>query len=383
MPSTTQTIFAALTGALSVVAHGHVDSIVINGVSYAGYDVTKLPYMSDPPVVVGWTNGATDNGFVAPDAFSSSDIICHRNATNAQGHAQVAAGDSIYIQWNTWPDSHKGPVLDYLASCGTAGCESVEKETLKFFKIDEVGLVDGSTAPGTYGDDQLIANGNGWLVKIPTDVKPGFYVLRHEIIALHSAGQANGAQAYPQCFNLEITGSGTEAPVGVLGTELYKADDEGILFNIYTTLSEYPVPGPTVVAGASAVKQSSSAIQSTGEPTTGVALASGGSSPTSAAASNAASEPIATSDAVSTSVAASGVASEPLVTSVATASGPAITSAAASIPVATSEAVPSAVAPTSTQAAAQPSTTTATGCRASRKSRKSKKLRRHARDVLN
>ncbi|CAM1505820.1 Fc.00g114570.m01.CDS01 [Cosmosporella sp. VM-42] len=372
MSSTTRTLVSALVGAVSVAAHGHVNNIVVNGVSYAGYDVTKLPYMSDPPVVVGWSSEATDNGFVAPDAFSDPDIICHKGALNAKGHAQVAAGDSIYIQWDTWPESHHGPVLDYLASCGTSGCESVDKEALKFFKIDEVGLVDGSAAPGQYGADELIANGNGWLVEIPSSIKPGFYVLRHEIIALHSAGQENGAQNYPQCFNLEITGSGTEQPEGTLGTELYKADDEGILFNIYTTLSDYPVPGPTVIAGASAVSQSSSAISSTGEPTTGTAQATGGSGATSAAATSvAATSAAATTVAATEEAPSSAAATEPAVTSVAVSSAPAPTSVAA-----TSVAVP-----TSTQAAAQPSATTGSGSGCSSKKRRSRKVRRHVRDV--
>ncbi|KAL6408222.1 hypothetical protein AUP68_08074 [Ilyonectria robusta] len=227
MPSS-KTLLSMLAGAATVAAHGHVNNIVINGASYAGYDVFTLPYESNPPVVVGWAQDATDNGFIAPSAYGTSDIICHKNAENAKGHATVAAGDSIYLQWDTWPDSHKGPVLDYLAACGDSGCESVEKTTLEFFKIGEKGLIDGSASPGTYAADELIDNGIGWLVQIPESIKPGFYVLRHEIIALHSAGNADGAQNYPQCFNLEITGSGTEVPTGTLGTELYKADDAAV-----------------------------------------------------------------------------------------------------------------------------------------------------------
>ncbi|KAH8667246.1 endo-1,4-beta-glucanase [Ilyonectria robusta] len=285
MPSS-KTLLSMLAGAATVAAHGHVNNIVINGASYAGYDVFTLPYESNPPVVVGWAQDATDNGFIAPSAYGTSDIICHKNAENAKGHATVAAGDSIYLQWDTWPDSHKGPVLDYLAACGDSGCESVEKTTLEFFKIGEKGLIDGSASPGTYAADELIDNGIGWLVQIPESIKPGFYVLRHEIIALHSAGNADGAQNYPQCFNLEITGSGTEVPTGTLGTELYKADDAGILFNIYTSLSTYPIPGPTMIAGATEVEQASSAIASSADPTTGTALATGAGSAvaTSAAA---------------------------------------------------------------------------------------------------
>jgi cellulase len=289
-------IILAAIGAATVAAHGHVDNIVINGVSYAAYDVTRLPYMASPPVVVGWANGATDNGFVSPDAYGSPDIICHRDAENAQGRAQVAAGDTIFIQWDTWPDAHKGPILDYLAPCGDQGCASVDKTDLEFFKISEVGMVDPSGNPGRYADSLLLENGLGWSVTIPENIAPGQYVLRHEIIALHSGNEANGAQNYPQCFNLEITGSGTEIPQGVRGTELYKADDEGILFNLYNQPQSYPIPGPALIDGASPiVDQFSSAIASQGTPTEGAG--SGAGSPPAATTTPATTESPATTSA--------------------------------------------------------------------------------------
>ena len=79
---------------------------------------------------------------------------------------------------------------------------------------------------------------------VPSTLAPGNYVFRHEIIAMHGAGSQNGAQNYPQCFNIEITGSGTDNPEGVLATEFYTATDPGILFNPYTTLTSYDIPGP-------------------------------------------------------------------------------------------------------------------------------------------
>lgn len=123
-------------------------------------------------------------------------------------------------------------------------------------------------APGYYASDELIDNNLGWMVEIPADLAPGDYVLRHEIIALHSADQANGAQNYPQCFNLRITGSGTRKPAGVPATELYSAADPGIAFNLYNRPDSYVIPGPALIEGASAVEQSTSAISGTGSPTT-------------------------------------------------------------------------------------------------------------------
>ncbi|PYH32469.1 putative endo-1,4-beta-glucanase [Aspergillus neoniger CBS 115656] len=253
-----------------IAAHGHVSNIVINGVSYRGWDINSDPYNSDPPLVVAWQTPNTANGFITPDEYGTDDIICHLDATNAEGHAVIAAGDKISLQWTTWPDSHHGPVISYLANCGSS-CETVDKTTLEFFKIDGVGLVDDSSVPGTWGDDQLIADNNTWLVEIPPDIAPGYYVLRHELIALHAASSENGAQNYPQCFNLQVTGSGTAEPSGVLGTELYSPTDPGILVNIYQSLSTYEVPGPTLIPEAVSVVQSSSTITASGTPVTGTA----------------------------------------------------------------------------------------------------------------
>jgi endoglucanase len=269
MGSKSLSILLALASAATVSSHGHVTNIVINGVSYLGFDGTSYPYETNPPPSIGWIIDDTDNGFVSPSAFGGPDIICHRSAKPAVGHAVVAAGDKISLQWLVpWPDSHHGPVIDYLANCN-GPCETVDKTTLEFFKIDGAGWVSGGN-PGLWATDTLISNNSTWLVQIPANIAPGNYVLRHEIIALHAAGSVNGAQAYPQCISLQITGSGSNAPSGVPGTELYTSTDPGILFNIYTSPISYTVPGPTLIPGvASSVAQSSSKVTASATPVTG------------------------------------------------------------------------------------------------------------------
>lgn len=286
-------LLATLLSATQVAAHGHVTNIVVNGVSYEGFDIGSFPYMSDPPTVAAWTTPNTGNGFLTSEDYSSPDIICHQNATNAKGHVTVKAGDRVNVQWTEWPDSHHGPVMDYLADCGES-CETVDKTELKFFKIDGVGLVDGSEVPGTWGDDQLIKNNNSWMVEIPESIAPGNYVLRHELMALHGAQTEGGAQNYPQCFNLKVTGGGSDKPEGTLGTELYKPKGAGIVVDIYNSLSSYQLPGPATYSGATSISQATSAVTSTGSATagSGSAPASGSASAsTSAAVKNNAAVP--------------------------------------------------------------------------------------------
>jgi len=190
--------------------------------------------------------------------------------------ATVAAGGSIKLQWDTWPESHHGPVLDYLAKCAGDDCTSVSAGDLSFFKIDEKGLNDAASQ--NWASDDLIADGNAWTVTVPEDIAPGQYVLRHEIIALHSAQDANGAQNYPQCINIEVTGSGTAEPAGVAATELYTATDPGISLSIYNGLTDYEIPGPAVYSGGASGSAPSTGGSSSAAATTAAATTSAASS---------------------------------------------------------------------------------------------------------
>jgi hypothetical protein len=230
---------SAIAFAAAVNAHGHVQTVVAEGVTYTG----GIP-SGAPADAVGWAAANQDNGFVEPNSFGSADIACHKSAKAPSNSVSVKAGSTITLKWNTWPESHKGPVIDYIASCN-GDCSSASAGSLSFAKIAEKGLNSGNN-PGNWASDDLIANGNSWTVTIPSNLAPGGYVLRHEILALHSAGQPNGAQAYPQCINLEVTGGGSAKPSGTPATSLYTATDPGIAFNLYEAFDSYPIPGPDV-----------------------------------------------------------------------------------------------------------------------------------------
>ncbi|KAI9836216.1 MAG: hypothetical protein M1819_001553 [Sarea resinae] len=288
-------LFGALASAPLVTAHGLLSGIVADGTYYPGYK-PSYQYEQTPPTVIGWSIPEDqDNGFVSPVNYTGPDIICHKGATPGGAHATVSAGSKIELEWTDWPTSHHGPVIDYLANCN-GECETVDKTSLEFFKIDGVGLIEYDTQPGVWASDQLIANNNTWIVEIPPTIAPGNYVLRHEIIALHSAGEVDGAQNYPQCVNLQITGSGTDSPAGVAGESLYKDTDPGIEINIYTTLTTYTVPGPTLYSGAVSVSQGNSTGSATAATTTSAGSSS--ASITSEAVTSATSATSATSSAI-------------------------------------------------------------------------------------
>jgi len=204
-----------------------------------------MKYQNPIPATAGWQADNLDNGFISPSSFGSSDIICHKAAKPGTTSIPAKAGSQVTFQWNTWPVSHKGPVIDYIAAC-SGDCSAVSKESLRFVKLQQGAWKSGSD-PGEWVTDDLIKANTSWTVTIPQDLKPGNYVIRHEIIALHAAGQSNGAQAYPQCINFKVEGSGTrEVTGGVPATSFYKANDPGILFNLYSKFSGYTIPGPAL-----------------------------------------------------------------------------------------------------------------------------------------
>lgn len=220
--------------------------------------------------------------------------------------------------------------MTYLANCG-GDCTTVDATTLSYFKIDEKGL----NSDGTWASDDLIANNNSWTVTIPSDIVAGQYLIRHELLALHSAGTEGGAQFYPMCANLQITGSGTAQPEGVRFPGEYSATDPGILVNIYGTLTSYTIPGPAVYGSGSSATTTAAGVKTSSvvEGTTAVETTSIAVPTTSAAAET-------TSAVVVVPTTSVGVITTSAAAVVPTTSVGAITTSAAVVVPTTSKAVP-------------------------------------------
>ncbi|GKT86021.1 glycosyl hydrolase family 61 [Colletotrichum tofieldiae] len=236
----------AIALAAQTYAHGILGEVVTNGVRHATFQtdyIYRKQNGNPTPDLIAWSTESLDRGYIEPSNMDTLDINCHVNAEPGVLTAQVAAGGKVDFFWPDWPHD-VSPVLTYIAPCG-GDCASADKSALKWTKIDEAGY-DGQWAAA-----KLIANNFTWTTPVPSTIAPGNYVFRNEIINLHSGAEQNGAQLYPQCVNIEITGTGTDTPEGVLGVELYKADDAGILFDPYAKgMSTYPIPGPALyVAG--------------------------------------------------------------------------------------------------------------------------------------
>ena len=83
----------------------------------------------------------------------------------------------------------------------------------------------------------------GYNYTIPSCLKAGYYLVRHEIIALHSAWAENGAQFYPSCHQLQVSGPGAVVPTGLVGFPgAYRAADPGLFINVWNGMFSGPRP---------------------------------------------------------------------------------------------------------------------------------------------
>lgn len=176
----------------------------------------------------------------------------------------AAAGDTLSFEWyhdsrgdDIIDDSHKGPIITYIASYtdsdGTGAIWS---------KIDEEGYDSSSQL---WAVDNLISNSGKKDFTVPSSLAAGQYLVRQEIIALHEANvlytddSSRGAQFYPSCVQIEITGSGSASPDEDYDiNDGYSSDSTGILFNIYDEFDSYPIPGPELWDGSGSGSTSAS-----------------------------------------------------------------------------------------------------------------------------
>jgi len=228
----------------SAFAHTYLSSIYLGDQALAEGDCVRshpstafdspIPLVSQADMTCGWL----------PWANTPTNRKC-----------PIAAGTKIGLQWHHNSASpnddivdptHVGPLMVYLAKSET-GSGNV------WFKIYEDGFSNGQWAV-----DRLLANKGRVDVTIPSDIAPGNYLLRGEILALHASYDLNGVQPYVGCVELTISGSGKAAPAGVAIPGVYKNTDSGMLFDRFQAFTSYPIPGPAVYKSGSASTPSTS-----------------------------------------------------------------------------------------------------------------------------
>lgn len=189
------------------------------------------------------------------------DFICNSGAKASPGTCGVTAGGTVTVEMHQQPGdrscnneaiggAHWGPVQVYLTKVPDA---SKADGTTGWFKIFSNSW--SKKSGGAVGDDDNWGTRDlnkccGKMdVKIPSDIQSGDYLLRAEALALHTAGQAGGAQFYVSCYQIKVSGGGSATPATVKIPGSYSSGDPGIRINIHAAVSSYVAPGPAVYAG--------------------------------------------------------------------------------------------------------------------------------------
>ncbi|KAJ6594824.1 glycoside hydrolase, partial [Mycena capillaripes] len=228
----------------SVAAHGWVGTLTIAGKPYKGNPpLEQLPYGAAPPSAIRQIGAALPVTNVA-----LPDLTCgHAAAPRGALVASAAPGDTLLVDWDTAAGNwfhNVGPMIAYLANCGATSCADFDAREARWFKIAEEGMNENGNWAQARLDD-----GSPARVTLPPTLAPGNYLFRYEIIALHNARFVSGAEFYPCCAQLKVSGNGTGRPADSELVSLpgaYAARDRGILVDVYNMNGAYEFPGPPV-----------------------------------------------------------------------------------------------------------------------------------------
>ncbi|KAI0452896.1 glycosyl hydrolase family 61-domain-containing protein [Xylaria acuta] len=223
--------FAALALLGAAQAHYTFPGLVYNGVTEADWTFVR-------ETTNHYSHGPVEN-------VKDAQIRCYEltPGSNGAGTKNVNAGDTVGFRVDGGIQ-HPGPLQFYMAKAPSGQtAETFNGDGAVWFKIYEEHPTVTSAGLTWASNGLQTVN-----VKIPSCVAPGYYLLRVEHIALHSAGNTNGAQFYQGCAQLYVSGSGTKTFSGVSLPGAYSASDPGILINLYWPIpTSYKNPGPAPV----------------------------------------------------------------------------------------------------------------------------------------
>ncbi|KAG9226256.1 hypothetical protein CCMSSC00406_0003135 [Pleurotus cornucopiae] len=241
----------------SAYAHTIFQELWVNGVAQGHKVGIRVPSY-DGPIESVTTNDLICNGGINPYFQPISQTIIDVPAgaeVTAEFHHTIHGKNPGDLSDPIDP-THKGPLLAYLAKVPSA--LQTDVTDLDWFKIYEDGY-----GPGTqWAVDRLIANEGLVTFTIPECIPAGEYLLRVELIALHSAFSYPGAQFYMSCAQIRVTGGGNAVPSPITHFPgAYSGTDPGIKLSIYyPPVTNYVIPGPPVFSCNGTAPSTSSAV---------------------------------------------------------------------------------------------------------------------------
>lgn len=275
-----------------VFSHGYVQTFAVEGgKSYRGNQPAESTQRS-PSAIRQIADTLPVKG------TGNRDLICGRSATSGSLVADVNPGDTVSFNWSgaggtAWPHD-TGPVITYMASCGSVSCDKFNPSGAKWFKISN--LVKKANGEWFQAD---IRRRIPMKVQIPSTLAAGNYLIRQEIIALHLGASKGGVEFYPSCTQLRVGGTQTGRPAdGDLVTipGLYYDEHPGLwVKDLYQPGYKYTVPGPAVAKIAGGAGGGAPAPSTTSKPAASSSTSTRASTTTTKASSSTSVRPAPTS----------------------------------------------------------------------------------------
>ncbi|CAE6449119.1 unnamed protein product [Rhizoctonia solani] len=302
-----------------VQAHGYVKKVEILGSESFNGPKPGATGANKSPI-----RGITDQSPVKD--LQSKDLICGFGATPGSVVASAKPGDTLVYSWGNdvaengnWIHD-TGPMMTYFAQVpGGQTVDTFTGEGAKWFKTDEVGKKNNKWVQAS------LMTGATFKTNIPETLADGDYLVRHEIIALHTAENKGGVEFYPSCFQLRIknsnAGNATVTATPTLSFPgAYTANDPGLLVNVFAQapdgseyqfpagpIAEVTAPGATGSSPNVLISQSASLATETNSITTASSTTSGFTASTASLSTATAviTSPVATTRASATSASSS------------------------------------------------------------------------------
>ncbi|KAJ7603726.1 glycosyl hydrolase family 61-domain-containing protein [Mycena rosella] len=279
-----------------VVGHGQVNRVTVGSTSNSGPNqyysgdsknsktATRVMYKASSPAYV-LPNGFTDNSQMSCEGSSKSP---------APETISVAAGQEIEVFWegatselkgqpgtgsltayNPWVHA-MGFVIDYITSCN-GDCTTFDATNAGWTKIAHAGMDMSqsissalratmkakpeqyypTSGNGLWAMAKMVQNGSKWSIKIPSSLKSGQYMVRHELSAVHNPKNSDpttGPQLYIACIQLDVTNGGDATlPAGTQAKSLYSPDGAFVNINVLSGFNpaDIGIPGPAIWDGVS------------------------------------------------------------------------------------------------------------------------------------
>ncbi|KAL9595725.1 MAG: hypothetical protein Q9219_006263 [cf. Caloplaca sp. 3 TL-2023] len=194
--------------------------------------------------------------------ITSKEMACGVNGEKAVARVcPTNAGSQFTFNFRDWPDgsqpgsldkSHMGPCSVYMKKVDNSAGDN-NAAGPGWFKIFEE---DYDNSSGQWCTSKIMANDGKLSVKIPSDLAPGYYLVRPELLALHQADKSPpDPQFYVGCAQIFLQSSGSSVPKDTVSIPGHVSmQDKAMTFGIWNLKGQVNFPQfgpPTYQSGSS------------------------------------------------------------------------------------------------------------------------------------